>query len=284
MSGTDDEDADEDRLRHGSSFGARAAAYAEHRPDYPAPAISWALAPVHGRVPLRVVDLGAGTGKLTGTLTRCADRVLAVEPDPAMLAELRRAVPGATVVAGCAEQIPLADGTVDAVIAGQAAHWFDLPRAVPEIARVLAPGGVMAGLWNTDDDRVGWVAGLAKAAPGLASVPLSRWRAIGGDSVSLWLSPGTSGEGPSAASAPGWRSMFGAAQDAEFEHWQLRTADSLVDTISTHSSLLLMEPAERERVLAAIRGYLRSRAETSSGQFRLPLVTCAMRAVRAAPP
>lgn len=74
---------------------------------------------------------------------------------------------------------------------------------------------------------------------------------------------------------------FGPAEQAEFGHWQERTADSLVATVATHSSLLLMEEAERDRLLAAIRGYLASQPETSAGAFRLPLVTCAMRTVRA---
>lgn len=260
-------DAELDRLRHGSVFGSQAAAYAEHRPDYPDAAVTWALAPVLGRRPLRVLDVGAGTGKLTRVLARHASEVVAVEPDPAMLAELHRELPGVAAVTGCAERIPLPGGSVDAVLCAQAAHWFSLGRAIPEIARVLRPGGVLAGLWNTDDDRAGWVAGLAAAAPGLASVPLSEWRARGGDPISRWLAehPGTG---------------FGPAGQAEFGHWQERTAGSLVATIATHSSVLLMDQAERERVLAGIRGFLAAQPETSAGPFRLPLVTCTMRALR----
>lgn len=284
MSATEDDPAAQDRQRHGCSFGASAAAYAEHRPGYPGTALRWALAPARearppgDAGPLRVVDLGAGTGKLTRPLAALTAEVVAVEPDPSMLAELRRAVPGARAVAGRAEDIPLPDGWADAVLAGQAAHWFDLPRAIPEIARVLAPGGVLAGLWNTDDDRVGWVAGLAEADAGLASVTLSRWRARAGDAISVWLGPGGAAD---AGAVPG-AGQFGPPQRGEFEHWQVRTADSLVATIATHSAVLLMEPAERDRVLAAVRAYLESRPETASGSFRLPLVTCVTRAVRVA--
>ena len=270
---TEDDPAAQDRQRHGYSFGASAAAYAAHRPGYPGAALAWALAPAAGAGRLRVVDLGAGTGKLTRPLAALTAEVVAVEPDRAMLAELRRAVPGVRAVAGRAEDIPLPDGWADAVLAGQAAHWFDLPRAIPEIARVLAPGGVLAGLWNTDDDRVGWVAGLAEAAAGLASVPLSQWRARGGDAISVWLGPGGGGAVPGAR-------LFGPPQHGEFEHWQVRTAGSLVATIATHSAVLLMEPAERDRVLATVRAYLASRPETASGSFRLPLVTCVTRAAR----
>jgi SAM-dependent methyltransferase len=229
-----------------------------------------------------VLDLGAGTGKLTGVLARHADAVVAVEPDLAMLAELRRAVPGGRPAAGRAEHIPLRDASVDAVLAGQSAHWFDLSRAIPEIARVLRPGGVLAGLWNTDDDRADWVAGLAAAAPGLASVPLSRWRAQGGDDISRWLAAASAGNPGAAAGGPGSRdgAVFGQPEPGEFGHWQLRTAGSLVATIATHSTVLLMEPAQRDQVLSVIRDYLASRPETRSGSFRLPIVTCVMRAVR----
>lgn len=263
--------ADAERLRHGSVFGGHAAAYAEHRPGYPAAAVSWALAPVAGRRPLRVLDLGAGTGKLTGVLARHADQVLATEPDLAMLGELRRGLPATPAAAGRAEQLPLRDAVVDAVLAGQSAHWFDLDLAVPEIARVLRPGGVVAGLWNTDDDRAGWVAGLTAVAPGLASVPLSRWHERVGSQLSRRL----------AAAGGG---CFGPAEQAQFGHSQLRTADSLIATIATHSTVLLMDTAERERALASVRSYLSAQPETASGPFRLPLVTCAMRAVRLAGP
>ena len=281
-----------ERQRHGAVFGTRAAAYAEHRPDYPDAAVAWALAPLapsapgqppaRGEAPapreppapgrprasrLRAVDLGAGTGKLTAVLTRHAARVLALEPDPAMLAELRRAVPGSLPAVARAERLPLPDASVDAVLAAQSAHWFDLDQAMPEIARVLRPGGVLAGLWNTDDDRVGWVAGLAALTPGLASVPLSRWREQGGDILSRWL-----------AGAPG--SGFGPAAQAEFGHAQPRTADSLVATIATHSTVLLMGPGERAAALAAVREFLAGRPETAAGPFTLPIVTQVMRAVR----
>lgn len=265
-----------ERLRHGSAFGSQAAAYAEHRPDYAPAALAWVLAPVSGRRPLWVLELGAGTGKLTGALAQRTDRVVAVEPDLAMLAQLRRALPGAAALAGRAEQIPVRDASVDAVVAAQSAHWFDLGLAMPEIARVLRPGGVLAGLWNADDDRAGWVAGLAAATREVASVPLSRWRARGGDQLSQWLA----GAGRQrAGSGPG--TGFGAAEQAEFGHTQERTAGSLAATIATHSAVLLMDPAARDRLLAAVRDYLARRPETAAGVFRLPLVTCAMRAVRA---
>ncbi len=175
-----------ERLRHGSSFGAAATAYAEHRPVYAGAAVEWALEPVRDRHPLRVADIGAGTGKLTAMLVRLGAAVTAVEPDPQMLAELRRTLPEVRSVPGSAEELPLADASVDAVLAGQAMHWFDLDRALPEIARVLAPGGVLAGLWNVDDDRVGWVAELSAISRRKSSPTLLRWRDGAGRGRPRW--------------------------------------------------------------------------------------------------
>src|ERR1700712_5111112 len=110
------------------SFGSAAAAYAAHRPDYPDAAIEWSLAPAPGH---DVLDLGAGTGKLTASLAgRPGAHVVAVEPDPEMLAQLRHALPDVDARAGSAEEIPLPDASVDAVLIGQAWHWMDPERAL----------------------------------------------------------------------------------------------------------------------------------------------------------
>jgi SAM-dependent methyltransferase len=256
-----------ERLRRGSSFGAAASAYAAPRPHDPAAADRGALPPAAGRRPTRVADVGAGTGKLTAALVRLGAEVTAVEPDPAMLAELRRAMPAARSVPGSAEALPLPDASVDAVLAGQAMHWFDLDLALPEIARVLVPGGVFAGLWNVHDDRVGWVAGLAEISRSQASATLTRWR-------------GGTGRCREERLAEAGRGLFGSPEQAEFGHGQPRTAGSLLAAIATHSHLLVMQEAERARLLAQIEGFLRSRPETSAGPFTLPLVTVALRVLR----
>ena len=131
-----------------TAFADQAALYARLRPDYPAAAVALAL-PAGAA---RVLDLGAGTGKLTGAALARGTQVVAVEPLESMLAELHRRFPSALAVAGTAESIPLADSSVDAVLVGQAFHWFDPDRALPEIARVLRPGGTLGMLWNHDDD------------------------------------------------------------------------------------------------------------------------------------
>jgi|HubBroStandDraft_6_1064221.scaffolds.fasta_scaffold33790_3 SAM-dependent methyltransferase len=159
------------RLVHGSSFGAPAAAYAEHRPGYAQAAVRWALDPAPG--PL-VLDLGAGTGKLSATLVALGAEVIAVRPDSEMLTELRRALPTVRALAGSAEAVPLPDASVDAVRAGHALRWFDIDVAGPEIARVLVPGGIPAGLWNVIENRVDWTAGLERVSGSAAIGPRDR--------------------------------------------------------------------------------------------------------------
>jgi SAM-dependent methyltransferase len=258
------------RLRHASSFGAAAAAYAQYRPSYADAAIRWCLDPVStGGRPPRVADLGAGTGILTAGLARLGTDVVAIEPDQDMLAELRGQLPGVRAEAGSAEAIPLPDASVDAVLAGQALHWFDLDLALPEIARVLVPGGVLAALWNVDDDRIGWVAEFAEISRRQASTTLLRWREGAGMSEQeLALKAGAAN--------------FSAAETGEFGNPQTRTADSLTATIATHSHLLVMPEPERDALLARISDFLHQRPETAAGEFTLPLVTIAVRTRRRA--
>jgi SAM-dependent methyltransferase len=248
-----------------SSFGAAAVAYAEHRPDYAQAAVRWAIAPAPGR---RVLDLGAGTGKLSASILALGADVIAVEPDPAMLAELRQALPGVRALPGSAEAIPLLDASVDVVLAGNAMHWFDMDIAGPEIARVLAPGGILAGLWNLMDDHVDWIAGLTgisgSAAIGPRDTPAS-WRVEIADMH---------------RSKTGVAARFGSPERAEFSHGQQRSADSLVATLATRAGMLVMPDQEREVTLDRIRAYLASRPETAEGEFTLPMLTGVLRVRR----
>ncbi|MFC8127425.1 class I SAM-dependent methyltransferase [Streptomyces sp. NPDC057302] len=255
----------DERLLHSSSFGAAAIAYAEHRPDYAQASVYWALEPAPGP---RVLHLGAGTGKLTATLAALGAEVIAVEPDPAMLTELRRSLPTVRALSGSAEAIPLPDASVDAVLAGNAMHWFDMAVAGPEIARVLAPGGILAGLWNLLDDGVEWVAGLARVSGSAAIGPRDTpadWRA---ETAGMHL-PKTGGT-----------ARFVSPEQAEFPHGQRRTADSLVATIATRAGMLVMPEKEQEAALGRIRAYLAGRPETASGEFTLPMLTGVLRVRR----
>jgi SAM-dependent methyltransferase len=134
------------------SFGAAASVYHQSRPGYPVEAIGWLIGDAQ-----RVLDLGAGTGKLTQALVALDRDVIAVDPVEEMLDELEVAVPEVPRILGTAEDIPIEDDSVDAVVAGQAWHWFEPDRAIPEIARVLRPGGVLGLVWNSRDTRVDWL-------------------------------------------------------------------------------------------------------------------------------
>ncbi len=253
------------RVTLSSSFGAVASAYAAHRPDYAEAAVRWAVERAPGP---RVLDLGAGTGKLTGVLLALGLDVIAVEPDEAMLAELRLALPAVHALTGSAETIPLGNGAVDAVLAGNAMHWFDMDVAGPEIARVLVPGGILAGLWNTFDDRVDWVAGLA-AMSGTAAIGPR-------DTASTWPTETADLYLPKDGASP----RFGSPEQAEFPHGQRRTAGSLVATLATKAGMLVMAEPERDAILARIRAFLESRSETAQGEFTLPMLTCVLRLQR----
>jgi SAM-dependent methyltransferase len=255
----------DERLLLAKSFGAAATAYAEHRPDYAQAAVRWALEPAAG---LRVLDLGAGTGKLTATLVAVGADVTAVEPDPAMLTELRRALPDVRALPGSAEAIPLPDASVDAVLAGNAMHWFDMAVAGPEIARVLVPGGILAGLWNVMDDRVDWVAGLARVSGSAAIGPR--------DTPTGWRANTADAHLPKTGGAV----RFGSAEQAEFPHGQRRTADSLVATLATKAGMLVMPEQQQEATLGRIRAFLAGRPETAAGEFTLPMLTCVLRVRR----
>jgi SAM-dependent methyltransferase len=220
-----DQPADEARRREqATSFGAAADAYERGRPPYPAEAIDWLLPPGAARV----LDVGAGTGKLTRELAARGLDVVAVEPLPGMREQLARAVPGVPVHPGTAEDIPLPDGSVDAVLAAQAWHWVDQARAVPEVARVLVPGGQLGLVWNMRDDRADWVAQLSQILhdPG----------------------EGDGSRGGAVAIGP----PFGPVQHRTIEWIHRLTRDQLLDMVSSRSYVITMPAAQRAEVLAAV--------------------------------
>jgi SAM-dependent methyltransferase len=245
----------DERGARANAFGSVAAAYAAHRPGYPDEAVAWAL----GGPAVHVVDLAAGTGKLAeAVLRRPGTSVTAVEPDAAMLDELRARFPAVRALAGTAEAIPLPDACADAVVVGTAWHWFDPLRAPDEIARVLRPRGVLAVLWNGDDPQVDRVVGYHAAAEHGRPV-----RSRDGDTDRLPLHP-----------------AFTPSQRREFRWGAPTTVDGLLATLATHSWALISEPADREAAFARIRDYLAGRPETASGAFTLPVVTTVLRALR----
>ena len=208
-----------------TAFGSEAAAYAYGRPTYPLEALRW-IVPSGAQ---RVLDLAAGTGKVTERLLELGLDVVAVEP----LDQMRALIPAAAeVVTGTAESIPLEDASVDAVVVGQAFHWFDPQPALLEIARVLRPGGAVGLLWNLDDDRVAWVDELCRVA--------------GSDARASQMDPQARPPyaGTEALTTPE-RRVFDHAEDYD--------AERLVAMIASRSTTILLSDADRRELLEAVR-------------------------------
>ena len=213
-----------------AGFSSAADLYERARPSYPQEAIDW-LVRETGLGPGRtVVDLGAGTGKLTRLLLPTGARVVAVEP----IAEMRAHIGAAEVLDGTAEAIPLPDHSVDVVAVAQAFHWFDHERALPEIHRVLREGGTLVLVWNMRD----------------LEDPLQR-------EVEDLLRPVRDGVPGQAAGA--WREplarspLFGDAVVGSFEHEQRFTADDLCDRVASTSFVAAMSSLRRDELLVRVR-------------------------------
>lgn len=231
-------------------FADVAGAYERGRPTYPEEAVRW----LAGDDPRDVVDLGAGTGKLTRALVALEHRVTAIEPLPEMLELLPANAPGAFAILGNAEIIPLPDAHADVVTCAQSFHWFDHALALPEIARVLRPDGRLALVWNTRDDREPWVARLSDTIGS---------EAIGRGDV----------ETPIAASG-----LFGPVERVEFRHEQLLDRETLVELALSRSYCAKLPSAERDPILDAV-GRLYDEFAGPDG-IRLPYVTECFRTQR----
>ncbi len=231
---------------HAGSFGAAADAYERGRPPYPAAAIDWLLP---GGEP-RVLDLGAGTGKLTRQIHDRGLDVVAVDPSAGMLAELRRVLPGVPAHAGSAEDIPLPDASVDVVLVAQAWHWVDQERALPEIARVLTPGGRLGLIWNVRDESCDWVRRLGGIIGG---APTPRDVRVG---------------------AP-----FASPDVASFAWTHSLEPEQLLDLVASRSQIILLPADERAAVLAQVRQLIATHpALLGRGVYELPYVTECARA------
>jgi SAM-dependent methyltransferase len=239
------------------SFGAAAGEYDRFRPGYPAEAVTFA---VGTSAPARVVDLGAGTGLLTRALLALGHTVVPVEPDPGMRAQLTAASPATTALAGSAEAVPLPDADADAVLAGQAYHWFDRDRAHPEVARLLRPGGTFAPLWNLRDESVPWVAALGEIAGAVARHP-----SVPGELSDI------SDFGPG----------FGPIERAEFRHRTTHTGESLLGMVRTRSAYLTADERRRRELDAVVRELLTGHPDLAGRDtFELPYRTVVLRARR----
>lgn len=207
------------------AFGSVAAAYDRARPDYPAQAAAWLM----GGEARTVVELGAGTGKLTAELVRRGHDVHATDPDPEMLRVLQERCPGVRTSIATAEAIPAGDRSVDVVVAAHAFHAFDTRHALPEIARVLKPGGHVALVWNERDERIPWVRRLG--------------RILGG-----------SGEADAAAAVI-HSDLFGFVEEEQFGFWQTIDRVSVLDLARTQPGIAALSEDERQAKLDEVSAF-----------------------------
>ena len=240
------------------TFGAHADAYERARPPWPEPAARW-LVPEDAQL---VVELGAGTGKLTRAVAALGVRVVAVEPDLRMLAVLR----GLDLegVEGSAEAIPFEEGVADAVVAGSSLHWFDLDRALPEIHRVLKPGRRFGFGWNHRDLRHPTIAAMSDVI--YATRPSQQ--------TSGWQRR----DWPPAITAGG---LFEDVEHTLIEHVHELPREALGDHLTSYSGLAALPDDERRRVDAAVAEILDGDPSLHDGdRLRLPFVVDAYRAAR----
>ncbi|HEX8754278.1 MAG TPA: class I SAM-dependent methyltransferase [Solirubrobacterales bacterium] len=235
---------------HARSFGAAAGEYERSRPSYPEAAVDW-LVPEGAR---DVLDLGAGTGKLTRLLAARGLATTAVEPLAEMRAVLAAALPEVRALEGSAEEIPLPDASVDAVLVAQAWHWVDEERALPEVARVLRPGGTLGLVWNLRDESREWVRRLTEVMH------------KSGAELAL--------EGEVTIGPP-----FGPTEKLDVRWSRPMDLELLVEMVRSRSYVITAPKAERESILAGVRELVQSEpALAGGGGFDLPYVTHCFRA------
>ena len=230
---------DEDTALLRRSFGAVAGEYDRLRPSPSPEALDWLLPPGASDA----LEIGAGTGILTRLLAKRLEHVTAVEPDERMRAVLSASAPGVDVRAGQAEKLPAQDASSDVVIAASAWHWVDEARAIPEVARVLRPGGRLALVWNGPDRSVDWMRSLW--AGGIVFSPEER-DAVDQRRRRRHLVNIEAG-GPSPFSPP---------ETSLFRWTKPMARDDLVALSATYSAVITMDDAERERHLDAMRSFL----------------------------
>jgi SAM-dependent methyltransferase len=228
-----------DTIHRAASSGYTLAAdvYERSRPSYPLEAVAWLARTLRLHSGSTVLELGAGTGKLTSQLVPLRTRLVAVEPIDAMRERLAAAVPSARPLAGTAEAIPLADGTIDAALAAQAFHWFDHDAAIVEIARVLRPQGRLGLAWNVRDRSVDWSRRITEIVDRVA------------------------GDAPRHATSA-WKDAFAGTDrfrpvdEASFPNPMLVSPEQLVDRVASISFVAAAPPDDRARVLDDIRALL----------------------------
>lgn len=236
-----DDSPEQRRLREerAATFGDVAQAYERARPDYPERAVRWLL----GETPTRVLELGAGTGKLTAAMARAGHDVTATDPSAPMLDRLASQV-DVTCVRASAESLPFSANSFDVIVAAQAFHWFDTTQALPEAGRVLREGGHVALVWNQRDESIPWTRRLTEI--------------IGSEEHDL----------RAYADELPMSGLYSVPEHARFGFWQQLDLEGLVGLVESRSSVASLDQTERDAVLQRVR---RLYEEHSTGRNGLRL-------------
>jgi SAM-dependent methyltransferase len=266
-----------DRESRRLSFGSVAADYDRYRPAPPPQALDWLIPPDA----TAVLDLAAGTGAVTRLLIGRAVRVVAVEPDERMRAVLAARCPEAEVLEGRGEDIPLPDASVDAVVIASAWHWLDPERAVPEIARVLRPGGNLGVIWVSRDSRVPWVAEFNA---------LMREAREANQAADASAADSPAADGPARASDGSRRdrrrrrevtfppgSPMSSTEELTLEYSLPMTKDDLFGLLGTYSGVITLDPAKRADFSQRARDFLDRQPWE---HIDLPMICRCLRATR----
>jgi SAM-dependent methyltransferase len=237
-------------------FEAEAETYDRARPSYPQDAVDWLIGALDIGPGRRLVDLAAGTGKLTALIAGAGADLAAVEPVPAMRALLRQRLPGLPVLAGVAESLPFAARSLDAVTVAQAFHWFDAGRAMAELARVVKPGGHLGLIWNARDRSVDWVDQVWSVLDRVERQAPWRDHRDGTGCADTSL---RRGEGHLVGDlGSGWTPW----NEARFYHAHESSHQDVIDRMRSVSHIAVLPPAEQQAVLGEIRTVLTRHPET----------------------
>lgn len=234
-------------LTHPSSgFEAAADEYEAARPEIPEVALRFLTEQLCLRASSRILDVGAGTGKITRALARTYQNIIALEPVQAMRQKIHMFAPNTRVIGGVTEAIPLENVSVDAVVAGNSFHWFANATALQEIARVLKPEGRIGLLWTVRDESVDWVAELIHImdrhrgyTPGYRE---GKWAAILAQSE-----------------------RFRRVGQKSFQFSQRTNRKTVTDRVASMSFIQQLSPGERQKILEEISTILRKSSSTEWG-------------------
>jgi SAM-dependent methyltransferase len=231
------------------SFEQVADLYERARPEYPDGAVAWIAGELDLRAGRTVLDLGAGTGKLTRALVQTGARVIAVEPGEQMLGQLKRVVAKAEALHGAAEAIPLPDESVDAATMGQSFHWFRHDEAIPELHRVLRRDSGIALIWNWRDQE-------------------SKLQERLNDLIEPFVPPGRDRGKPYTEPLESSR-LFSTPEKREFRFSQRLDADGVVDRIGSISFIASATEEHRRKLTEKLRAFVAA----EGGAVQLPYVT-----------